>query len=260
MLSKVNWSDELDTVQSLINSGYSNKEIAEFYDVSPQVVAIKSKFYGLNTNGEIKSGIIRPYVHWYDQVFQHYEDTGGRAVWAVYQGEQVHGTIAGSDGLLWRFNKGKPYSFAGGDNYGYRRISRIHPETRVLRIMMVHIIIKESLHGRDPDPDKNQIDHINGIRHDNSVENLEWVTSKENMTRASTNGLLTRKRKRRRTPMGDMEALKIIEKFDPEIRGRGSITLGREHGVHPATIRNLVAGKTRKHVKYLSILKKMPGM
>lgn len=37
----------------------------------------------------------------------------------------------------------------------------------------------------NPD-DKKEIDHINGIRHDNRVENLQWVTKSENMNNPIT--------------------------------------------------------------------------
>lgn len=42
-----------------------------------------------------------------------------------------------------------------------------------------------------PNPeDKLEVNHKNGVKHDNSLENLEWVTQQENLDHARDNGLI----------------------------------------------------------------------
>ena len=41
-----------------------------------------------------------------------------------------------------------------------------------------------------------ECNHKNGVKHDNRLENLEWVTPRENMQHASRNGFLTNRKRR----------------------------------------------------------------
>lgn len=57
---------------------------------------------------------------------------------------------------------------------------------------------------------KPQINHINGIKIDNRVENLEWVTNKENVEHAVKLGIFPKGETHARTKLMDEDIKKII--------------------------------------------------
>ena len=73
----------------------------------------------------------------------------------------------------------------GINKYGYSIISLYH--NKVAKTLNLHRIVAENYINNINN--KSQINHINGIKTDNRVSNLEWVSCSENLKHAFKNGL-----------------------------------------------------------------------
>lgn len=91
-----------------------------------------------------------------------------------------------------------------------------------------------------------QVNHIDGDKENNYVNNLEWVTSQENIIHAYKNGLNQTGEKSVSSKLthGDIEYIR--SNHIPKDKEFGSAALAKKYGVHPSTISKIVHNKNWK--------------
>ena len=109
---------------------------------------------------------------------------------------------------------------------------------------MVHRLVAQAF---IPNPySKSDVNHVNGVKDDNRLSNLEWCTHKENVDHAIRTGLFR--------PVGESGGnAKLTEDDVQHIRwlaaeGVKQEVLAEEWGVTRSGIRHVVTGRTWSHV------------
>lgn len=140
------------------------------------------------------------------------------------------------------------YEMRGHSNHrGYIRM-RLTGDDGKPRSIFAHVLIALAFLGDRPTED-HEVNHKNGDRADNSVENLEWVTRSENMKHAWVTGLRTEVTlKPKKNAEGFSANARLTAQQASEIRKskKSNSTLAKEYGVDRSTISRIKTGKLYK--------------
>jgi hypothetical protein len=128
---------------------------------------------------------------------------------------------------------------------GYLRVALT--KNNVGKRKLVHVLVLEAFVGK-PDFDKAQVNHINGIKTDNTLTNLEWCTQSENQKHMFyVLGVNHSKR-----CLDEERVLQIIEKLK---QGQSSSIIADEYKVKPHVITDIARGRSYKRIKRDILLK-----
>lgn len=98
-----------------------------------------------------------------------------------------------------------------------------------------------------PNPEnKPQVNHLNGIKEDNRVENLVWSTGSENILHAYATGLLGSGENHGQAKLTNEQVRWIRENYIPYHKKFGTRGLGEKFGVNHSIISKIVNGKSYK--------------
>lgn len=113
----------------------------------------------------------------------------------------------------------------------------------VQTLYQIHRLVAETFISNELN--KPQVNHKDGNKQNNRVDNLEWVTQLENMQHAWSNGLIQGNagENNSRSKLSEIDVCFIRSNHIPRSKVYGTIALAKHFGVHRDTIGRIINGK-----------------
>lgn len=150
--------------------------------------------------------------------------------------------IEGFEGLYRVSNKGRIFSVRNNKilkqskNNTYYKITLRYPKNRKIFCFRIHRLVAKHF---IPNPkNKKTVNHIDGDKNNNRIDNLEWATTKENNTHAILNGLSKPATPSYRFYGIDENGKRILYMSGKEIINKG---------YDLSHINNVINGKSKRH-------------
>lgn len=124
------------------------------------------------------------------------------------------------------------------DSSGYLQIDG---RSRGLGMLSAHRLVWEAAHG--PIPDGYEVNHINGVKSDNRIANLELVTHAENIRHAYRTGLKSNAGERHPGAKLNVHSVEAIRRRYPAEPAKA---LAVEFGISPRQVRSVADGTSWK--------------
>lgn len=131
--------------------------------------------------------------------------------------------------------------FRTGKNGGYDTVQLSGRENRKVHRLVAEAFLENPL-------GLPEVNHKDGDKRNNSVENLEWVTGQENIEHAVRLGLMKSGDDAPIRKLSSRDVADIRAEYKPGVRGRGIKTLAKRYGVSSTTMRNILSGRKWGHV------------
>ena len=130
------------------------------------------------------------------------------------------------------------------DGSGYLR-TVLKGDDGISKTIKVHRIVLNSF---NETKEVLEVNHINGVKHDNRIENLEWVTRQQNIQHCIDNNLqyVLKGEEIGNSKLTEKQVKEIRKKFIPRVYSRSK--LAKEFNVSEATIKDIIYLRTWKHL------------
>lgn len=169
--------------------------------------------------------------------------------------KEIWKDIEGYEGKYQVSNLGRVRSLV--DSNGNKRIKILsynkHPQGYLkvnlwrdnkVRYKYVHRLVARAF---IPNPNSlPQVNHISGVKTENNVQNLEWVSRIENMKHSFSIGLHPRGEKRSYAKFTNEQVKQIRKEYIPHDKNFGLCALARKYGINHSSMKDIIDKKTYK--------------